>query len=689
MNFTVTFPEVMNGLAAGDFTLTNATAPVLTGAGPTYNLAVTPSAQGAVTVKLPANSATGNVSGLNNTVSNTATVTWDTTPPTATLTAGSALTNQPPVFSLTFTEPVSGLTAGDFTVVSGTVSSLIGSGTSWSVTVAPTAQGTITLTLPAGSAQDAAGNGNTLTSASTVFDSIGPTVTVAPPSASTMVSPIPFTVTFSEAANGLTMAGITVTGGNGVLSGTGTSYTVTVAPAAQGTVTVQVQAGAALDAAGNPNSASNVGSTVFDITPPNTTIVSTPPNPSGSSSATFTFTSTEGGSTFQVQLDGGAVAPNASGTQTYNGLAVGTHTFSVSAVDPAGNIDPSPATFTWVIPIIILDGVAPLLNPFDSSAFVANWTISAPNGGVGWAVDATPGSVLGAPPFVTQPASLNYNNGTDYSTGVTANLGSARSPLIDRTLLPTTAKLKFMCNYHTDNIGTGTDNRFVTIWKGDLSGQWTAQIQLTGGASPLGPCSPWGTWHEHTLDLQPTWTPDLRVEFTFDTVNNVNNTNEGWFVDDFEISDLLVSAVHQYVAGTLSVIPVGGATSAGQIEFRGVVTQGAGSVRLEVEVQPVATAFTGTPSVSGTAAGGGTVIVTSPFTIPALGDYHVRIRTVALAGPTTSSWMEFGLNAVAAPDFTQVPAPPQGGGGGHGGGCGLTGFEGVLLLGLLRLRRRK
>ena len=94
---------------------------------------------------------------------------------------------------------------------------------------------------------------------------------------------------------------------------------------------------------------------------------------------------------------------------------------------------------------------------------------------MGWDADATPGAVLGAPPFVTGPASLNYNNGTTYDTGALVNAGSARSPQIDRTLLPVTARLKFMCNYHTDTIATATDKRTVTIWKGDLSGTWTAE----------------------------------------------------------------------------------------------------------------------------------------------------------------------------------------------------------------------
>src|SRR5439155_968720 len=54
------------------------------------------------------------------------------------------------------------------------------------------------------------------------------------------------------------------------------------------------------------------------------------------------------GSTFQCALDGGGFAPCAS-PQTYSALASGNHTFQVRATDPAGNTDPTPASFTWTV----------------------------------------------------------------------------------------------------------------------------------------------------------------------------------------------------------------------------------------------------------------------------------------------------------------------------------------------------
>ena len=85
-----------------------------------------------------------------------------------------------------------------------------------------------------------------------------------------------------------------------------------------------------------------------DTVPPQTTIVSTPPPTSGSASAPFTFTSSEPDSTFVCRLDDGGISPCAS-PQTYAGLGDGSHTFQVQAVDPAGNADSTPASYSWQI----------------------------------------------------------------------------------------------------------------------------------------------------------------------------------------------------------------------------------------------------------------------------------------------------------------------------------------------------
>jgi hypothetical protein len=85
-----------------------------------------------------------------------------------------------------------------------------------------------------------------------------------------------------------------------------------------------------------------------DTVAPHTTIASTPPAVSGSASASFSFVSSEPGSTFACSLDSAGFTPCAS-PQTYVGLGDGSHTFRVEAVDPAGNVDSSAATYSWQI----------------------------------------------------------------------------------------------------------------------------------------------------------------------------------------------------------------------------------------------------------------------------------------------------------------------------------------------------
>lgn len=88
-----------------------------------------------------------------------------------------------------------------------------------------------------------------------------------------------------------------------------------------------------------------------DQTPPETSIDSGPPPVIGTSSATFTFSSDEPNSTFSCSIDGGAPTPCNAGTRTYGGLAIGSHSFSVAAVDeaPFSNADPTPATRNFTV----------------------------------------------------------------------------------------------------------------------------------------------------------------------------------------------------------------------------------------------------------------------------------------------------------------------------------------------------
>jgi hypothetical protein len=86
----------------------------------------------------------------------------------------------------------------------------------------------------------------------------------------------------------------------------------------------------------------------FDLTPPQTTIVSGPGRPTGQRTARFAFVSSEAGGRFQCRLDAGAFKP-CSSPRVYKGLKDGKHTFRVRAIDAAGNVDPSAAVRSWQI----------------------------------------------------------------------------------------------------------------------------------------------------------------------------------------------------------------------------------------------------------------------------------------------------------------------------------------------------
>ncbi len=116
----------------------------------------------------------------------------------------------------------------------------------------------------------------------------------------------------------------------------------------------------ASDAAGNTDSSpASYSWTVLDTTAPETTITDEPASSTASTSASFEFAGSDNFSpaaslSFECSLDGGAWAA-CSSPKDYTGLAVGSHTFQVRASDAAGNVDGSPASYSWTV----VDSIAP------------------------------------------------------------------------------------------------------------------------------------------------------------------------------------------------------------------------------------------------------------------------------------------------------------------------------------------
>ncbi len=124
----------------------------------------------------------------------------------------------------------------------------------------------------------------------------------------------------------------------------------------------------AIDRAGRITEVTQAIATVLSAADaPDTTITSSPANPSATNGASFAFTGSATAVAFECSLDNGAYTPCASPT-TYNDLSKGQHTFLVRAIDSRGLPDLSPATYTWTVNASALDATitASPANPSNS-----------------------------------------------------------------------------------------------------------------------------------------------------------------------------------------------------------------------------------------------------------------------------------------------------------------------------------
>ncbi|MFB6456208.1 Ig-like domain-containing protein [Chitinophaga sp. Hz27] len=287
---TATFSEAVTGLTAAKFTVANGTAANLaTTDNITYTITVTPVADGAVSVVLPANAAV-NIGNNGNSASNTLAFTFDGTAPTVssvTLPPASYYTEGTVLqFTVHMSEPViiTGTPVLNFKIGSTGVTAQYASGTQdlvFTYTVKAGDNGTLDATsasinLGGGTIKDAAGNNAVLTfpvipaSPNVIVNTVHPTVVVATTAAARVNTPVNVTFTFSEAMTGFTLSGITVTNGTAANLTTtdNITYNAIITPTADGTVTVNVPANVATNVAGNKNQASNTISFTYDATAP-------------------------------------------------------------------------------------------------------------------------------------------------------------------------------------------------------------------------------------------------------------------------------------------------------------------------------------------------------------------------------------------------------------------------------------
>ncbi len=282
--FTVTLTESspvadFNPQNPAHLQLTNATASAANKVGSTYTFTLTQGVDGVVTAQIPAGAIT-DPAGNSNAASPLYSFTASTTVPTAALntssvTAGAFSASPSFAFEAVFTQglpPYSGfnpLLTSDVVATNAAVTVEAGDG-AFGFTITPTADGPVSVQIPAGAISDSVLAGNT---ASSVFNfTSDQTAPVASLSSSAVNSgdaistldPIEFTVQFTDTTNLSTFdpqntSQFTVT--NAVVSSAtrvGDEYTFMLTPVGDGLITAWVRANAVSDQAGNTNVASNM-----------------------------------------------------------------------------------------------------------------------------------------------------------------------------------------------------------------------------------------------------------------------------------------------------------------------------------------------------------------------------------------------------------------------------------------------
>ena len=127
------------------------------------------------------------------------------------------------------------------------------------------------------------------------------------------------------------------------------------------------------------NTGEDIVNVTVDRTRPVTSIDAAPVASTNATGATFDFSASEAGVSFQCRLDAASFA-SCSSPKSYSSLAQGAHTFDVQATDAAGNPEALPQTHTWTV-----DTTAPETsitanpsNPSSSSSTSFSFTSTEP-----------------------------------------------------------------------------------------------------------------------------------------------------------------------------------------------------------------------------------------------------------------------------------------------------------------------
>ena len=404
-------------------------------------------------------------------VGSTAAVHVDGVAPTAMITssvgASGGTTNSSTIpVTVTFSEQVTGFTINRVVTTNGTVSGFSGSGTTYTFNVTTAANGVVKVDVPAGSAQDAAGNGNTAASQFSI--TYAPATTVSSieraSTSPTNSSTVAYTVTFAAPVSGVSASNFSIGGTAGgtsisAVTGSGTTWTVVInTGSVDGTVTLALANATGISPAISTTLPYSGQTYTIDRTSPTLMITSDKTQLKAGESATITFTFSEDpASTFtnaDVMVTGGILGPIAgtgtTRTAVFTPIAnVNTGTASVTVAagsykDAAGNNGGAGIT-----PMLIFDTQVPTVTSINTAgtsptaATSVNYTVNFSETVTGvdladFTLTTTSGTATGTVASVTGSGtmySVTVNNITgagglrldlrNSGTGVTDNAGNA------------------------------------------------------------------------------------------------------------------------------------------------------------------------------------------------------------------------------------------------------------------------
>lgn len=276
---TLNFNKDVTGLLESELVVSQGTLVngSLSGSGATYSFSVTSTNPSGFTVSLPADSVEDNENNKNSLIARVFTPSDIISGPTPTLFQTHSIVSDPYLVTVHFDQAISGLSLSDFAITNGTLSNFVDHTllhsdniANYSLTVTPTAEGTVTLTLPHSSVISNSNGVGNISSNTLVADyQLSPRAEI---NGSTVSSSREFEVFFSFTPyiTGFDSSDIVVTNGSVVsfeMQGrreyADRFYKATIQAQTPGQVTVFVPAGSATnrDHPSNSNIASNVFTT--------------------------------------------------------------------------------------------------------------------------------------------------------------------------------------------------------------------------------------------------------------------------------------------------------------------------------------------------------------------------------------------------------------------------------------------